>query len=62
MKIGKSHEESRLLIQEISETIKNEKKGQKRLITLNVIRNISCLFIRKCINKKKSNKSKRRHN
>ena len=38
MKIVKSLEESGLLINGISETIKNEAKEQKRLISRNVFR------------------------
>ena len=41
MKIVKSLEQSRLLVQGISETIKHESKEQKR-ISSNVIRSISC--------------------
>ena len=39
MKIVKSIEKSRLLIKEVSETIKNEAKEWKRMISRNVIRN-----------------------
>ena len=42
MKIVKSLEKSGLLIKGISETIKNEAKEQKRRISFNVIRKISC--------------------
>ena len=42
MKIVKSFEETRLLIKGMSETIKNEAKEQKRTISFNLIRNISC--------------------
>ena len=41
MKIVKSLEQSRLLVQGISETIKHKSKEQKR-ISSNVIRSISC--------------------
>ena len=58
MKIVKSIEESGLMIKEISETIKNEAKEQKRRVSYNVIRNISCCYIRKCINRNWSNKSR----
>ena len=42
MKIVKSLEESGLLIEGISKTIKNETKEQKGGFFLNVMRNISC--------------------
>ena len=50
MKIVKSLEESRLLIKGISKTIKNEAKEQKGGF-------INCWYIKKCISRKKSNKS-----
>ena len=55
MKIIKSLEESGFLIKGISEKNKNEAKAQKIGISFDVIRNISCQYIRKCISKKKSN-------
>ena len=42
MKIVKSLEKSRILIKQISETIKNEAKEQKKRISFNVMRDISC--------------------
>ena len=42
MKIIKSFEESGSLIKGVSETIKNEAKKQKRLISPYIIRFISC--------------------
>ena len=42
MKIVKSLEESGLLIKGINETIKNEAKQQRRRISFNVNRSISC--------------------
>ena len=56
MKIVKSLEESGLLIKGINETIKNEAKQQRRRISFNVNRSISCQYIRKCISRKRSNK------
>ena len=55
--IVKSLKESGLLIKGASETIKNEAK-EKRRISFNVVRNISCSYIRKCISRKRSNKSR----
>ena len=44
MKIVKSLEESGLLTQGISKTIKNEAKEQKRRVSRNVIRHVRCYF------------------
>ena len=54
IKIIKSLEESGLLIKDITETIKRT----KRRIYQNFIRNIRCYFIRKSINRQRSNKSR----
>ena len=45
MKMVKSLEESGLLIKWISETIKNEKKRTKRIISPNVIRTVAASIL-----------------
>ena len=55
MKIVKSLKESGLSIKGISETIRNE---SKRRISWNFIRSISFHYIKKCINRKRSNESR----
>ena len=61
MKIVKSIEESGLLIKAISETIKNETKEQKGGF-LPMLFGTLAASIRKCINRKRSNKSRCRNN
>ena len=50
-KLDKSLEESGLLINGISETIKNESEEQKKRIYCHVLRYISCKFIGKYVNR-----------
>ena len=50
-KLDKSLEESGLLINDISETIKNESKEQKKRVYCHVLRYISCKFIGKYVNR-----------
>ena len=52
MKIIKSLEESGSLIKGVSETIKNEAKKQKRLISPYIIRFIRCQFIKNLLTSK----------
>ena len=51
MKIGKSLEESGLLIKVVSETIKNEAKEQKYAFFWHVTRCISCKIIGQCVSR-----------
>ena len=53
MKIVESLEESELLAKQLKMT-----QNKKRRISFNVIRNISCQYIRKCISRKRSTKSR----
>ena len=50
-KLDKYLEESGLLINDISETIKNESKEQKKRVYCHVLRYISCKFIGKYVNR-----------
>ena len=61
IKIVKLLEESRSLIKGISDNYKWSKRTKRR-ISFNVIRIISCYYIRKFINRKKSIKSSLRSN
>ena len=58
MKIVKSLKESGLLIQGISETIKNEAKEQKGRFLPMLLGTLAASISRKCINRKRSNKSR----
>ena len=58
MKIIKSLEESGWLVKGINKTIKNKTKEKKRRISSNAVRSTSCYYVRKCINMKRSNKSR----
>ena len=58
MKIVKSLKESGLLIQGISETIKNEAKEQKGRFLPMLLGTLAASTSRKCINRKRSNKSR----
>ena len=58
MKIVKSRKESGLLIQGISETIKNEAKEQIRRFLPMLLGTLAASISRKCINRKRSSKSR----
>ena len=62
MKIVKWLEESGLLITKISEAIESKVKKEKKWTSFNVIRNVSCLYVKKYISRKRSNKSGWRSN
>ena len=62
MKIVKSFEESGLLLKGISETIKNEAKEQKGGFLSTLLGTLSASMLRKCINRKRTNKSRQRNN
>ena len=62
MKIVKLLEESGLLIKRISETSESKVKKEKKWTSCNVIRNVSCLYVKKYISRKRSNKSGWRSN
>ena len=51
MRIVRSLEEFGSLIKEVSKTIENEPKEQKKRISWNIIRHFRCYFIRKFINR-----------